>query len=290
MQFWVPAPLRDELDPSKLYDTSHQNQTTDNHMGTDKSGKVLENGMDHWWDDQGNGNCWENNHYADGHQDDNFVLPPRSCAAGGSRFLPGLFVKDAGFLTCSQYDRDDPILRHPPRVRRGSTARPSRAAHAGCGRTPPPSEPTRRPVPRVPLLGLTGGLALHARCRPPASPPAVPACCVGSCSWSGLLLLIVAGGGVAVARSTPSLSADGSDGGGRHGGGAGFQVANRTIRQVRYVDGGTLRYTFRVHNDGRLPVTVLGLAEDQADSRLFTITDLSRSRSAAARPPRSPCR
>ena len=28
MQFWVPAPLRDELDPRKLFDTSHQNQTT----------------------------------------------------------------------------------------------------------------------------------------------------------------------------------------------------------------------------------------------------------------------
>ena len=33
MQFWVPAPLRDEYDPAKLNDTSHHNHTTDNHMG-----------------------------------------------------------------------------------------------------------------------------------------------------------------------------------------------------------------------------------------------------------------
>jgi hypothetical protein len=56
---------------------------------------------------------------------------------------------------------------------------------------------------------------------------------------------------------------------------AGFQVAERTIRQVRYVDDGTLRYTFRIHNDGRLPVRVLGLADDQSDPRLFTFTGLS---------------
>ncbi len=159
MQFWVPAPLRDELDPAKLYDTSHQNQTTDNHMGTDKAGHIHENGMDHWWDDQGNGNCWENNHYADGHQDDNFVLSPRSCAAGGSQFLPGLFVKDAGFLSCSQYDRADPILRHPPAC--DWFVSPSRPGAAHTGRADAPAVHDAQTHPGVvPLLGMTGGLAL----------------------------------------------------------------------------------------------------------------------------------
>ena len=92
---------------------------------------------------------------------------------------------------------------------------------------------------------------------------------------AGLLLLIVAGGGIAVARSTPSLSADGPTEVAGTEASAGFQVADRTIRQVRYVDLGTLDYTFQVHNDGRLPVRLLGLADDQADSRLFTLTDLS---------------
>ena len=114
MQFWVPAPLRDEMDPKKLFDTSHHNRTTANRMGSRPDGRVLENGMDHWWDDQGLGNCWQGNHYADGRRDTNFLIPPRSCADGGSVFLPGAPVKDAGFLTCSEYDRNDPTLRHPP--------------------------------------------------------------------------------------------------------------------------------------------------------------------------------
>ncbi len=157
MQFWVPAPLRDELDPRKLFDTSHQNQTTHNHMGTSKSGKVLENGMDHWWDDQGNGNCWENNHYADGRQDDNFILRPGSCAAGGSVFLPGLAVKDAGFLTCCQYDRADPIVRHPPLCDWFDSPRKP-AARAGAEGAALRTDDGQPGV--VPLLGMTGGLAL----------------------------------------------------------------------------------------------------------------------------------
>jgi hypothetical protein len=82
--------------------------------------------------------------------------------------------------------------------------------------------------------------------------------------------VLVAGGGVAMARSVPTLTAgsptsvDGTEAT------AVFRVADRTVRQVRYADGGTLRYTFRLTNDGRLPVTVLGLADEQPDPRLFT--------------------
>ncbi|MBJ7358641.1 right-handed parallel beta-helix repeat-containing protein [Nocardioides sp.] len=114
MQFWVPAPLRDEYDPAKLFDTSHGNQTTDNLMGIAPDGSVHHNGIDHWWDDQGGGNCWQGNTYSRGTQTDNFTVPPPSCASGGSVNTPGLPVKDAGFLSCSQYDRSDPTLRHPP--------------------------------------------------------------------------------------------------------------------------------------------------------------------------------
>ncbi len=114
MQFWVPAPLRDEMDPAKLYDTSHHNHTTHNHMGIKPNGDVAHNGTDHWWDDEGEGNCWQGNTYSRGEQTDNFTLPPPSCIDGGSLFSPGVPVKDAGFLSCSQYDRSDPALRHPP--------------------------------------------------------------------------------------------------------------------------------------------------------------------------------
>ncbi|MBB6629226.1 right-handed parallel beta-helix repeat-containing protein [Nocardioides sp. KIGAM211] len=113
MQFWVPAALRDEYDPALQNDTSHHNHTTDNQMGFTKSGEIEHNGSDHWWDEQGNGNCWENNTYSRGVQTDNFTVDPPSCADGGSVFTPGAPVKDAGFLSCSQYDRDDPNFSHP---------------------------------------------------------------------------------------------------------------------------------------------------------------------------------
>ncbi len=163
MQFWVPAPLRDEMDPSKLYDTSNHNRTFANRMGTAKDGRVLENGSDHWWDDQGVGNCWEDNRYADGVQDDNFVLPPAACAAGGSVFLPGLAVKDAGFLSCSEYDRADPILRHPPACDWfDSPSRPSSARTTNAVTAASSSEARAAGVAAggAPLLVAAGGLVL----------------------------------------------------------------------------------------------------------------------------------
>ena len=114
MQFWVPAPLRDEFDPSKLYDTSNYNRSFANRMGITPSGKKQHNGLDFWWDDQGLGNCWEGNTSSRGEPTDNFVVDPGPCADGGSKLLPGVPAKDAGFLSCSQYDRADPTWRHPP--------------------------------------------------------------------------------------------------------------------------------------------------------------------------------
>jgi len=115
MQFWVPAPLRDEYDPSKLYDTSNGNRTFANTMGIRPDGSIAHNGLDHWWDDQGIGNCWEDNESSRGEPTDNFLVDPGPCADGGSRLLPGTAAyKDAGFLSCSQYDRNDETWRHPP--------------------------------------------------------------------------------------------------------------------------------------------------------------------------------
>jgi hypothetical protein len=114
MQFWVPAPLRDEYDPSKLYDTSNHNHATHNRMGITPTGAERPNGMDFWWDDQGVGNCWEDNTSSYGEPTDNFLVDPGPCAGGGSQFVPGAPVKDAGFLTCSQYNREDEFWRDPP--------------------------------------------------------------------------------------------------------------------------------------------------------------------------------
>jgi hypothetical protein len=92
---------------------------------------------------------------------------------------------------------------------------------------------------------------------------------------AGLLSLLLVGGGVATARSTPALATSGPTEVTGTDATAVFTVADRTIRQVRYVEGGTLRYTFRLTNQGRLPVTVLGLSEHQPDPRLFTVSGLS---------------
>ncbi len=114
MQFWVPSPLRDEYDPTKLYDTSNHNHSVANHMGLTQDGARAYNGLDFWWDDEGVGNCWERNVSAYGDPTDNFTVPPPSCADGGSVVSPGVAVKDAGFLSCAEYDRTDPAFRHPP--------------------------------------------------------------------------------------------------------------------------------------------------------------------------------
>jgi len=91
-----------------------------------------------------------------------------------------------------------------------------------------------------------------------------------------LVVAVVAGGGVAAARSTPAVSVSGPVGVEGTEASSPFTVADRTIRQVRYVDRGAVRVSFRLTNDGRLPFTILGLAEDQPDPRLFDLAGLSR--------------
>ena len=90
-----------------------------------------------------------------------------------------------------------------------------------------------------------------------------------------VLLGLLAAGGIALARSGPSLTAGGPTSvTGTEATGV-FAIAGRTVRQVRYDDGGTLRYTFELTNDDRIPVTVHGLAAEQPPSRLFTYSGLT---------------
>jgi hypothetical protein len=94
---------------------------------------------------------------------------------------------------------------------------------------------------------------------------------------ASLLVLLGAGGGVAVAVDGPTLEAGGPTAVSGTEASAVFTIGEHTVRQVRYADGGTLRYSFRVTNPGRLPVTVLGLADEQPASRLFTPVGLTGS-------------
>jgi hypothetical protein len=90
-----------------------------------------------------------------------------------------------------------------------------------------------------------------------------------------LLAGLVLAGGVAAARGTPNLEATAPTSVTGTEATSVFQVADRTVRQVRYADAGTLRYTFRLANRGRVPVTVLGLAPGQADPRLFHVVGVT---------------
>lgn len=60
-QYWVPASRRGEYDPAKQRDTSHGNRYVGNLMGITPAGKPLPNGLDFWWDEQGDRNCWQSN-------------------------------------------------------------------------------------------------------------------------------------------------------------------------------------------------------------------------------------
>jgi hypothetical protein len=61
MQFWVPAYFRGESDPELADDTSHNNHYVNNLLGIPPDDTYLPNGLDFWWDEQGEGNCWDGN-------------------------------------------------------------------------------------------------------------------------------------------------------------------------------------------------------------------------------------
>ena len=86
----------------------------------------------------------------------------------------------------------------------------------------------------------------------------------------GLAIVLVAGGGYAAVRtSPPTLTAHGPTQVTGTAASAVFEIADRRIRQVRYLDRGTLTYRFRLANRDRLPVTVSGIDPRQRDARLF---------------------
>ena len=88
-------------------------------------------------------------------------------------------------------------------------------------------------------------------------------------------LLVALGAGVAVATDRPDLRATGPTSVTGTPATATFRIADRTIRQVRYVDHGTLVYGFTLANDGHLPVTVTGIAPLPHEPHLFHYRSLT---------------
>lgn len=112
IQFWVPAALREDTDPAKQFDTSNFNHYRNNRMGESPDGLIQPNGLDFWWDDQGEGNCWQGNTSTateDGTPTHNSLYPTGlpTCESGGSVFVPANAVKSAPLVPCATYDRED---------------------------------------------------------------------------------------------------------------------------------------------------------------------------------------
>ena len=114
----VPAAIREEYDPTLQFDTSHFNKFVDNIMGIAPNGKPDLNGVDFLWDDNGEGNCWENNTGAGEEKAvSHNAMDPRGlpdCESGGSMGIPINPYKQGPMIPCVLYDRSDPIFRDPP--------------------------------------------------------------------------------------------------------------------------------------------------------------------------------
>lgn len=88
-------------------------------------------------------------------------------------------------------------------------------------------------------------------------------------------LVAVGGAGIAVAKAPAGLTAHGPTGVSGTEATAVFEVADRTIRQVRYHDKETLVYEFLLQNDGPLAVRIEGMAPLERAPRLFRYLSLT---------------
>ena len=106
MQIYVEASFRGENDPAKQQDTSHGNRYVGNTMGVAPDGSADPNGTDFFWDEQGFGNCWEDNRGPGGRA--------VSGDPGGLPGCPGRTVngpvnpvKHATLVPCATWDPED---------------------------------------------------------------------------------------------------------------------------------------------------------------------------------------
>ena len=122
MLHWVPALVRGENDLRKLFDTSHFNRFAGNLLGHTPRGRPRPNGVDFWWDEEGEGNCWEANEAGErGVRSNPAELPACEPPAPMRGPRPGKFLR---LLACSSWS-------------------PSNVDPAGCNWTRTPRRPRR---------------------------------------------------------------------------------------------------------------------------------------------------
>jgi len=102
--FWVPAQLRGEQDPSKQSDTSNGNRIIGNSFGIAPDGSPAPNGVDVTWDEQGLGNCWQENRTANGGPPTSDPASLPTCDSGGSHSPVSNPVKTAAEAPCVEWN------------------------------------------------------------------------------------------------------------------------------------------------------------------------------------------
>jgi hypothetical protein len=106
-QFGVPASLRGDYDPNNQFDTSHHNQYRDNVFGIRPDGRPDRNGTDVYWDEQGVGNCWQDNRTYPGRSltSDPAQLP--TCSSGGSTNPLPNWIKLGSEVPCATWNPEN---------------------------------------------------------------------------------------------------------------------------------------------------------------------------------------
>lgn len=88
-------------------------------------------------------------------------------------------------------------------------------------------------------------------------------------------VILTLGAGAAHSARFPAMSAHGPGSVSGTSASAVFMIGDKTVRQIRYADRKTLRYTFELANDGMVPISVKGLAPLARPPTLFDYTSLT---------------
>lgn len=169
MLFFVPGAIRGEYTPDAQIDTSNNNRYVANRLGFHPSGVTQPNGVDFSWDEQGVGNCWQDNVSSTGEvTDDTEVLALPDCDSGGSLSPVGNLAATAANAPCATYNRedepdpvgctwfDDPAQPAGRQEAPGETSAPPAGGGGGGGAAPPQAAP----APAGNDLPATGGSLL----------------------------------------------------------------------------------------------------------------------------------
>ena len=140
--FWVPGAVRGDTSPEAQNDTSHRNTIVENRFGVTPGGRKLPNGVDVFWDEQGEKNCWGGNTGIDGKlTSDPAALP--TCASGGSAGGPSKPSKIGPEATCATWDPE--TNQDPPGCTWFDTPpKPKQPEGPVSGWSPPSRSPRRR--------------------------------------------------------------------------------------------------------------------------------------------------